>query len=292
MISGRTILIAHLGDPTDSFKAPLIFNPWFAKAGIDAAIVPMGVKTEDYPNFLRSLFRLTNIRGALVTMPHKVTTVALVDDVSTAVRVAGSCNAILKRADGTLFGDMFDGVGFTRSLKRKGFSIADANCLVAGAGGVGSAIAAAIAAEYPRSIALSDISVGSAQKLAARLRQHHPTLSVDIAGNDPAGFDLVVNATPLGMKSDDPLPIDVSRLNRDSFVAEVVMAEEMTPLLKAAAARGCQFQTGLDMLFEQIPAYLEFFGFSAATAEELRAMAKLGSDPIARAPEIGEGRSR
>jgi shikimate dehydrogenase len=275
MIGGRTILIAHLGYPTESFKAPLIYNPWFEKAGIDAVVVPMGVRAEDYPAFLKSLFRLTNIRGALVTMPHKVTTAGLVDEMGTAAKVAGSCNAILRREDGTLLGEMFDGAGFTRGLKRKGFAFGGADCLVIGTGGVGSAIAASIAAERPRSIALFDISATAAASLAARLRRHYPELPVEMRGNDPAGYDLVVNATPLGMKDGDPLPFDVSRLDRDCFVGEVVMKQEMTPLLQAAAARGCRFQVGTDMLFEQIPAYLEFFGFGTATAEELRAVARL-----------------
>jgi shikimate dehydrogenase len=278
MISGTTTLIAHLGFPTESFKAPLIFNPWFAKTGIDAKVVPMGVKAEDYPAFLTSLFRVTNIRGALITMPHKVTTIALVDEVSTAVKVAGSCNAIVKRTDGTLLGDMFDGFGFTHSLKRKGFALDGARCLVVGTGGVGSAIAAAIAAERPALIALCDASPASAESLAARLRQYHPDLRVTVVDNDPAGYALVVNATPLGMKPGDPLPFEVAQLERDAFVGEVVMAEEMTPLLRAAAARGCQFQTGTDMLFEQIPICLEFFGFTRATAEELRAVANLAYD--------------
>jgi shikimate dehydrogenase len=274
MISGTTVLIGHLGYPTESFRAPLIFNPWFAKTGIDAVVVPMGIRAEDYPSVLRSLFKLTNFRGALVTMPHKVATTALVDEVSAAAKIAGSCNAILKRPDGTLLGDMFDGAGFVRSLKRRGFAFADAKCLVVGAGGVGSAIAAAVAAENPKSIALCDSSVEPAERLGARLRQHYPGLSVNLAGNDPAGFALVVNATPLGMKQGDPLPFNTARLDRNSFVAEVVMAEEMTALLRAAAERGCRFQTGFDMLFEQIPAYLEFFGFGTATAEELRRVAQ------------------
>src|SRR3979490_2138401 len=101
-ISGRTKLIAHLGYPTESFKAPLIYNPWFEKAGIDAVVVPMGVKADDYPAFLKSLFRLVNIRGALITMPHKVTTIDLVDEISIAARIAGACNAVRRRDDGTL----------------------------------------------------------------------------------------------------------------------------------------------------------------------------------------------
>src|SRR3954471_7840411 len=143
----------------------MIYNPWFARHGIDAVVVPMGGRAVDYTAFLRPLFQLSNIRGALVTMPHKMTTVGLLDSVSTAVQIAGSCNAILRRADGSLHGDMFDGVGFTRGAKRKGFEFAGADCLVIGAGGVGSAIAAAIAAEMsdggrgspPGSLALFDV---------------------------------------------------------------------------------------------------------------------------------------
>jgi len=163
MISGRTEIIAHLGYPTTSFTAPMIYNPWFEAHGIDAVIVPMGAKAEDYAAFLRPLFRLTNIRGALVTMPHKVMTADLLDSISVAVEIAGSCNAILKRADGSLHGDMFDGVGFTRAAKAKGFNFAGADCLVVGAGGAGSAIAAAIAAEKPGSIALYDVREGAAE---------------------------------------------------------------------------------------------------------------------------------
>ena len=275
MISGTTLLLAHLGYPTETFKAPLIYNPWFDKTGIDAVVVPMGVKGDDYPAFFRALFRLTNIRGALVTMPHKVTTVALLDKVSTAVEIAGACNAVLRRDDGALVGDMFDGAGFTRGAKRKGFRFAGTRCLVVGTGGVGSAIAASIAAEGPAEIALCDVSMASAEALAARLRRHYPALAVEVRGNDPAGCELVVNATPLGMQPGDKLPFDVDRLDRGTFVGEVVMKEEMTPLLQAATARGCPFQVGTDMLFEQIPAYLEFFGLGTATPEELRQIGRI-----------------
>src|ERR1700712_2391017 len=105
MISGKTTLIAHLGYPTEAFKAPMIYNPWFEAKGVDAVVVPIGVKPEDYPDVLRALARTTNLHGALVTMPHKVTTTRLVDELSTTAEIAGSCNAVLRRADGTLLGD-------------------------------------------------------------------------------------------------------------------------------------------------------------------------------------------
>jgi shikimate dehydrogenase len=275
MISGKTRLIAHIGYPTESFKAPMIYNPWFGARGIDAVVVPLGVKAEDYPAALAAIRRFTNFHGALVTMPHKVTTVGLVDECTTTVRIAGSCNAILKRPDGTLLGDMFDGTGFTRGLKRKGFAFAGAKCLVVGAGGVGSAIAASLAAAGVASIALFDTHAASAEGLAARLKTHYPRLEVAVRANDPAGYDLVVNGTPLGMKPTDPLPFDVARLAPATWVGEVVMKQEITPLLKAAQDRGCPYLVGTDMLFEMIPAYLEFFGFGTATPDELRAVAKV-----------------
>ena len=275
MISGKTLLIAHVGYPTESFKAPLIYNPWFESRGIDAVVVPMGCLAEDYPAFLRALFRLTNVRGALVTMPHKVTTVDLVDEVTSTVEIAGSCNAVLRRADGTLLGDMFDGTGFVRGLARKGFEVRGARCLVAGAGGVGSAIAASLASAGAGAIALHDLRAATAEELAGRLRKHYPALDVRIANGDPAGYDLVVNGTPLGMEAGDPLPFDVARLEARTFVGEVVMKAEETAFLAAARARGCEVQIGTDMLFEMIPAYLRFFNLPVATPEQLRELAEI-----------------
>jgi shikimate dehydrogenase len=275
MISGKTTLIAHLGYPTESFKAPMIYNPWFDKQGIDAVVMPMGVKAEDYADVFASVFRLTNIRGALVTMPHKVTTMSLVDEVTPTAKIAGACNAVLKRPDGTLLGDQFDGAGFVRGVQRKGRQLEGVRALVSGSGGVGSAIAASLAAAGVAHLSLFDASAGAAEALAGRLRAHYPKMGVATGSNDPAGYDLVVNATPLGMKEGDPLPFDVARIAPSTFVGEVVMKSEYTPLLRAARDKGCAVQVGTDMLFEMIPAYLEFFGYGTATPEDLRAVAQL-----------------
>ena len=188
MIRGTTALIAHIGYPTHAFKAPMIYNPYFERAGIDAVVVPMACEAEHYPAFLKAVFMLANIRGA---------------------------------------------------------------------------------------ISLYDVRAESAATLAGRLKMHYPVLEVRTGSNDPAGHDLVVNARPMGMSEGDPLPMDVARIAAATSVGEVVMKREMTVFLKAAQARGCRFQVGTDMLFEQIPAYLEFFGFASATPEALRAVAKL-----------------
>jgi shikimate dehydrogenase len=275
MITGRTKLIVHLGYPTESFKAPMIYNPWFEMKGIEAVVVPIGVEPPNYPDLLKALFRTTNVLGALVTMPHKVTTTHLVNEMTTTAKIAGACNAVLRRPDGSLLGDMFDGAGFARGVERKGKRIAGAHGLVIGCGGVGSAIAASLAAAGLSAIGLYDPNTASSEALGDRLRQHYPALQVKTGSNDPTGYDIVVNATPLGMKPGDPLPVDISRITPSTFVGEVVMKEEYTPLLRAAMDKGCTVQVGTDMLFEMIPAYLEFFGFGTSTPEELRRVATL-----------------
>jgi shikimate dehydrogenase len=275
MITGKTKVIGHLGYPTEAFKAPMIYNPWFEMKRIDAVVVPLGIQAADFPELLRMLFRITNMHGALVTMPHKVTTTRLVDEMTTTAKIAGACNAVLRRPDGSLLGDMFDGAGFVRGVEHKGKRIAGSRALVIGSGGVGSAIAASLAAAGPSAIGLFDAAPQSADALGERLRLHYPRLQIVTGTQDPTGFDIVVNATPLGMKEGDPMPVDVARIAPGTFVGEVVMKEEFTPLLRAAMAKDCPVQVGTDMLFEMIPAYLEFFGFGTSTPDELRRVATL-----------------
>lgn len=269
-ISGTTELIAHIGFPTQGFKSPLIYNPYFAAAGIDAAVVPMGCRAEHFPAVLNSVFSLTNIRGALITMPHKQACAGLVHEVTTAVAIAGSCNAVRRLHDGRLHGALFDGEGFVRALTRKGCAINGARVFMTGAGGVGSAIAAALAAAGAASIAVWDVAAERRVSLAARLTSHYPALAVTTTITDPANHDIVVNATPAGAAPDDPLPMDPERIDPAAWVGDVVLFPEMTPFLLEARQRGCRVQAGSDMLYEQIPAYLEYFGLPTTTPERLR----------------------
>lgn len=274
MISGTTTLVAHLGHPTHTFKSSLICNPWFEKNGIDAVVVPMGIKAEDYADFFRSLFTLTNIRGALVTMPHKVTTLELVDEISPTAAIAGATNAVLLREDGSLLADQFDGAGFVRGILRKGFDPSGKHALVVGNGGVGSSIAASLAALGLAEIGLFDPDAAASEALSQRIGQHYSDVKVVTGSRNPEDYDLIVNATPLGMNDGDPLPVDVDRVAPGSYVGDVVLKTDITPFLQAAEDKGCRIQVGSDMLFELIPAYLEFFGFDGASPDELRAYAQ------------------
>jgi shikimate dehydrogenase len=271
-ITGATRLIAHIGVPTTTFRSPQIYNPWFEACGADVVVVPMGARPEEFPQLLPLLFKLTNMVGALITMPHKASVVGLLDEASPTVKVAGSCNAVKIDRDGRLIGDMFDGEGFVRGVRRRGKTLHGARAIVAGCGGVGSAIAASLAAAGVVELALFDPHAPNMLALAQRLRATYPALELRTGSNDPSGHDLVVNATPLGMNDGDPLPFDVEKIAPDAYVGEVVMKRDITPFVAAARARGCEYQIGVDMLFEQIPAYLEFFDLPVASSDELRSL--------------------
>ena len=94
MINGDTKIIAHVGYPTTTFKSPMIYNPWFESRGVNAAVIPFGVTAERFRGAFPEICRFTNFAGALITMPHKVAVVDLLEDVSTTVKVAGACNAV------------------------------------------------------------------------------------------------------------------------------------------------------------------------------------------------------
>ena len=275
IITGNTRYIAHIGYPTHTFKSPMIYNPYFEHANIDAVVIPFASQADDYPQLLKSLFTTKNIIGALITMPHKISTTKLVDILSPTAQIAGACNAVRLNQQGLLEGDMFDGEGFVRGMKQKGYDPKDKKALVIGSGGVGSAIAASLAAAGVKELALYDLNSQNADNLGKRLQKHYPNLIVHTGHNNPQGYDIVVNATPLGMNEGDDMPLDVSLLTPDMFVGEVVLKAETTAFLAAAQQKGCQTQVGTDMLFEQIPAYLEYFGLPTTNAQTLRELAQI-----------------
>ena len=218
MIDGDTKLIAHIGYPMTTFRAPRIYNPWFARRGINAAVMPLGVTSENFREAFPQICRFTNFHGALITMPHKVAVVDWLDETSTAVRVAGACNAVRRIDDGGLVGDIFDGEGFARGVARTGRNLAGQRVLIVGAGGVGSAIAAACAKAGAAEIALYDPRAEATERLGERLRLSYPGLKLSLGSNDPSGFDVAVNATSLGTCPGDPLPTLAGSRHRFSSV--------------------------------------------------------------------------
>jgi shikimate dehydrogenase len=262
-ITGTTRVFFILGDPVAQVRAPEVFNALFRKHGVDAVLVPIKIASADLEGFVRHVFHAENVAGLWVTIPHKAPMLRLLDRCDPVGRVAGAVNAVRRNPDGSLEGALFDGKGFVKALDGFGIDSRSQRILVIGAGGAGMAIAAALAQRGCAALALFDADPGRAAQVASHVGGAFD-MPVSAAGSaDPAGYDLVINATPLGLKPVDPLPIDVARLDRSAAVVDILMKNQPTPLLKACAARGIVAHPGYEMLLQQVPEYLGFFGLHA-----------------------------
>lgn len=260
-ISGTTRVFLILGDPVAQVRAPAIFNHLFEQHGVDAVLVPAQVRPQDLEGFARHALKAGNIDGLWVAIPHKTGIVSMLDRCDALGRATGAVNAVRRNADGSIEGALFDGIGFTKALRTFGIPLAGRNALVVGVGGGGVAIAASLAQQGAGRVALYDSTPGRTEAVAARLRAEFNTEVVSVPTADPAGYDLVAHATPLGLKKDDPLPFDVSRLDRDTAVVDILMKNQPTPLVRACRERGIDAHPGFEMMVQQAPEYLSFFGF-------------------------------
>lgn len=269
-VNGRTDVYFILGDPVAQVLAPELFNPLFIRFGIDAVIVPVQVAPADLAAFVKTAFLGKNIKGMWVTIPHKTPVMQVLDHCSALGRMAGAVNAIRRNVDGSLEGGLFDGEGFVASLGYFGIPYAGQRVLILGAGGAAAAIGASLALArngvVAAEVAFFDPSPGKAAEVAGRLAAATGTPVQAVASSDPAGFDLVVNASPLGLRLSDPLPCDVARLDPSAALVDIVMKNQPTPVVRAARARGLNAQPGFEMLIQQAHLYLDFFGLSELAA--------------------------
>jgi shikimate dehydrogenase len=276
-ISGTTRIFPVIGWPVEQVKAPALFNAYFQRHDIDARVIPLKIEPEKYTAAVRMLMGIENVGGIFVSIPHKPMTVAAVDQASSRALLAGACNAIYKGADGkTIMGDLIDGEGFIRAFDRTcgstPFPWDRARALVVGSGGVGCAVAEALAARGIAHVAIYDTRAEQAEALRARLQQAFPNTEVAIGTPHAEGYDLVVNSTPLGMAPNDPVPVDLSHASSSCIVADCGMKIEMTKLLVEAQQRGCRIQKGKEMMIEQSPLYLELFGYPSVSSDAFRAL--------------------
>jgi shikimate dehydrogenase len=255
-LNGATRIHVTIGDPIAQVKSPAGVTQGFAARGADAIMIPLQVKAADVEDFFRLAKKLPNLDGIIITVPHKPVAFRHCDETSERARVLEVANVMRRGADGRWLGDMTDGGGFVAALKRNGFDPKGKRALQVGAGGAGSAIALSLAMEGA-SVTLADLDTGKRDALIARLARHgHKVAATESA--DPSAFDLVINATPAGMKAGDPLPVDVSKLSAGQFVADVITMPAMTPLLEAARARDCSTQTGVEMFNAQVDFICDF----------------------------------
>jgi shikimate dehydrogenase len=259
-ITGTTRVFMIAGDPVAQVRAPEIYNHLFERHGIDAILVPVKVPPARLADFVRNAFSAENVSGMWVTIPHKAAMMALMDRCDPVAQLAGAVNAVRRADDGAIEGALFDGIGFVKGLDHFGIPLEGRRVLVIGAGGGGQAVAAALALRGVGELAIYNRSTDRAADLCARLAAASGGVTRVAASPDPAGYDLIVNCTSQGLKQDDLLPFDPKRVDAGAAVEDIIMTREPTPLLKACAELGISAHAGFEMLVQQIPEYLSFFG--------------------------------
>jgi shikimate dehydrogenase len=248
--SGATRVIPIVGDPIAQVKSPAGVTEKLRARGADAVVVPAHVKGADLAAWVAAMRMQHNVDGLIVTVPHKFAVAGLCDALTPRALSIGAVNVVRRTATGGWLGDMCDGEGYVAGLRAAGCEPRGLRALLVGAGGAGSAIAHALVDAGVAHLTLHDADAERSARLLAKL-QAYGQVPVQIGSNDPGGYALAINATPMGMRADDPLPLQVEHLAATTFVGDVVTVPAVPPLIVAARERGCPTFTGTGM-FEAV----------------------------------------
>jgi shikimate dehydrogenase len=257
-ITGTTKVLGILADPIHHVQTPQGINAIFDRCDIDAVMIPLHVDSTSLPLLIPGLRSLRNLEGFVVTVPHKAAMLKHCDEASPAAAQIGAVNVVRRTADGRLIGDMLDGDGFVQGLQSEGIEVRGRSVYVAGAGGAASAIVYALAGTGASLITIANRTPTKAHELVERLSKSFPGVTMRVGTSDPGGHEIVVNATSLGLRPGEPLPLDASRLHAAQIVAEIVMKPRVTPLLAEAMQRGCRVHFGEPMLRSQLELMARF----------------------------------
>jgi shikimate dehydrogenase len=257
--TGTTRLYAVVGHPVEQVQAPERMNRLFAERNVDAVLVAVKAEPSRLASVIEGLKAIANLEGILVTVPHKFAVCDHVDRLSETAALAQSANILRRERDGSWSADNFDGQGFLAGLHRAGHEVSDKTVCLVGAGGAGVSIGPALMTAGARHLFVTDISIERADALARRLDRKWPGRVQALPRPAVTESDIIVNATPLGLRPGDPMPFEVDELPERAVVADIVMKPADTKLLKAARSRGLRVHPGIHMLTEQIDMYREFF---------------------------------
>jgi len=251
-LDGSSRVYAVFGDPVAQVQTPRLINPLFARHGHNIFAVPFRVTPFRFVAIWEAFAGIDSVAGIGVTVPHKVAAAAQCAVLTDAARAVGAVNSVQRRPDGSMHGALFDGTGFVDGLGSHAARLRDAHVLMIGAGGAGRAIAHSLATAGIASLGIIDPD-GDASRYTTEMVNR-------VAGRELAfaaaprlqGYDLLINASPVGVKPGLTLPLDLSELRGDMLVADIASLAGETDLLRAARAKGCATSDGNDMLEAQI----------------------------------------
>jgi shikimate dehydrogenase len=249
-ISGKTGLLALLGQPVGHSLSPAMHNAAFAADGLDLVYICLDVDPDELPAAVRGLKAL-KLRGFNVTMPHKRAMIPLVDELDEEARISGAVNTVVIETSG-LRGFNTDGGGMVMACKEAGIELSGKSVLLLGAGGTAAAIAVAFGKAGVGELHIANRSVEHAAYLRDKLHGTgmkglvvHPLDTLPDA-------EIVINATPLGMKEGDLLPVPPAYVREGRGFCDVVYRPGTeTPLVRLARERGVPVVAGDRMLLYQ-----------------------------------------
>lgn len=250
-LDGSTRFAFVVGDPIAQVRSPAGVTAELVARNANVMVLPAQVSPDKLDAFLAGVRHAANIQAIVVTVPHKIAIMPFCDELSERAIFVGATNVIHRTEDGRWIGDNFDGVALVDAVIGKGGSVAGQSVMQVGAGGAGSAIAFEILERGASRLALHDVDLVKRDALISRLALRFGD-RVQAGSSDPAGFRVVVNASPCGMRETDPLPVQADRLDAGTFVADVITKPEITALVQSARDRGLLTSVGGDMFDAQV----------------------------------------
>jgi shikimate dehydrogenase len=278
MISGKTSIFGIFGHPVEHSFSPGMHNAAFAAIGLDGCYVPFAVHPDDLGNAVKAIVPL-GLCGLNITIPHKEKVIPFLDDLTDDARLIGAVNTIEVR-DEKLIGHNTDGKGFLRSLREEtGFRPRGKTFLMIGSGGASRAVCFELALAGAGNILLHDIDRDKAGKLGHDIRSATATRVTETDASSlrtlAPDADCIINATPLGLKKSDPLPLSRDLIRKGQLVCDLVYNPPDTQLLRTARTRGAKTLRGIGMLLYQgVIAFEIWTGKKAPVSVMKRALAR------------------
>ena len=264
IVKGTTKLVGLVGHPIAQVRSPTLFNEWFEKNDLDCVMVPIDLLPNCVPEFDKVLRSWENLIGCLVTIPVKSALADCMDTLGDRAARLGAINVLRRDPDGKLHGETLDGVGLVDAVCDNGVQVQGANVLVIGAGGAGRAIADAYCERGVAKITVIDQAQDKAEQLLEIIGRYFPLVECSSRLKNMTEYDVVTNASPVGMHPDPNLPIQeqlLSQLRPNAYVADVITEPKMTPFLLAAQYRGLRTQDGQQMSQALLGPLRNFLGF-------------------------------
>ena len=258
VVDGATRLFGIIGDPIVQVGSPRLYTERFRAAGRNAILVPFHVLPDRFEETVRGLKALENLDGIVITVPYKARILPFVDRLMSMGEKVDAINVMRRDRDGRWTGDMFDGRGLVKAVRKAGHLLEGRRVMLIGAGGVGRAIAVALAEAGAASITISDVQPTAAVALAERVTRLFPTCRAGVGTPTAEGHDMIVNASPVGMSASDGMPAPFGPLDPATLVFDVIVRPEPTPFMRHARSFGCPTFGGYAMMETQVDEAIAF----------------------------------